>query len=150
MLCRYDDIRGVWRQTFGSHSGWAQAILFAGELTRYRQLLQDHGCAPALGVAIKEERKEAAEILASSPLKSKSPVKPALAGAPSPSSKKAPKVKREPQPDGAEEAGVVAATAEARPRAPARVKVEFDNDTAAPAARAAAASAKRSKREGAP
>ena len=33
----YDDIRSVWRCTFGSHSGWAQAILFAGELTRYRQ-----------------------------------------------------------------------------------------------------------------
>ena len=33
-LRRYDDIRCVWRQTFGSHSGWAQAILFAGELTR--------------------------------------------------------------------------------------------------------------------
>ena len=33
----YDDIRSVWRCTFGSHSGWAQAILFAGELTRCRQ-----------------------------------------------------------------------------------------------------------------
>ena len=148
MLRRYDDIRGVWRQTFGSHSGWAQAILFAGELTRYRQLLHDHGCAPALGVAIKEERKEAAEMLASSPLKSKSPVKPEQTGAPSPQSKRAPKVKLELQPRCAAEASLAAAT-EAGPRADARVKVEFDADAAAPAARAATAPAKRVKRDGA-
>jgi hypothetical protein len=74
----YDEIRGVWRQTFGSHSGWAQAILFAGELTRYRQLLHDHGCAPALGVAMKEERKEAAASQTNSPLKAKSPLKSPL------------------------------------------------------------------------
>ncbi len=102
----YDDIRGVWRQTFGSHSGWAQAILFAGELTRYRQLLQDNGCAPALGVAIKEERKEAAASLSHSPHKVKSPLKTprkGTASAPgsSPASQKAPKVERAPPSPGA-------------------------------------------------
>ena len=98
----YDDIRAVWRATFGSHSGWAQAILFAGELTRYRQLLQDHGCSPALGVAIKEERREAAASLPNSPQKlnsvANSPMKakasPAVAPSPSPGAK-VPKPKRE-------------------------------------------------------
>ena len=96
-----DDIRGVWRQTFGSHSGWAQAILFAGELTRYRQLLQDNGCAPALGVAIKEERKESSASLSHSPHKVKSPLKSPRKGTASvpgpyspPASQKAPKVER--------------------------------------------------------
>jgi hypothetical protein len=93
----YDDIRSVWRATFGSHSGWAQAILFAGELTRYRQLLQDNGCAPALGVAIKVERKEAAGSPSKSPLKQKGAKNTPT---PSPSSKKPPAAKREPRIDG--------------------------------------------------
>jgi predicted lipid-binding transport protein (Tim44 family) len=139
----------VWRQTFGSHSGWAQAILFAGELTRYRQLLHDNGCAPALGVAIKEERREA-----NSPLKAKSPLKsPQKAGAspavaPPSASKKSPKVKRE-QPAAPEQSAANAsAGAAARPLVAARMKIEFDAEAldAAPAV-AGAHAPKRVKRE---
>ena len=142
---RYDDIRGVWRHTFGSHSGWAQAILFAGELTRYRQLLHDNGCAPALGVAIKEERREA-----NSPLKAKSPQKAGAspAVAPPSASKKSPKVKRE-QPAAAEQSAANAsAGAAARPVVAARMKIEFDTEAldAAPAVGDAHAP-KRVKRE---
>jgi hypothetical protein len=101
----YDEIRCVWRETFGSHSGWAQAILFAGELTRFRQLLQDSGCSPALGLAIKEERKEAAGSLPNSPQKSKSLLKSEPAAGPPlspaqtavPESKRTPKVKQQQQ-----------------------------------------------------
>jgi hypothetical protein len=60
-------------------------------LVRYKQLLQDNGCAPALGVAIKEERKEAAGSPSKSPAKQKG-AKHALT--PSPSSKKSPAAQR--------------------------------------------------------
>lgn len=133
----------MWRQTFGSHSGWAQAILFAGELTRYRQLLHDNGCAPALGVAIKEERREA-----NSPLKGKSPLNsPQKAGAPS-ASKKSPKVKRELHAAPEQTAANAAVGDAAPPVAAARMKIEFDAvalDTAA--AVGGAGAPKRVKRE---
>ena len=150
----YDDIRGVWRQTFGSHSGWAQAILFAGELTRYRQLLQDNGCAPALGVAIKEERKEAAASQPNSPHKAKSPLKSPLKGTaslplePSPVSRKVPKAEQHPQTvlgSGSASASVAAAAGEvatSRKRAASvRVKLEVDYDAQVAPARAGAATA---------
>ena len=60
-------------------------------MVRYKQLLQDNGCAPALGVAIKEERKEAAGSPSKSPAKQKG-AKHALT--PSPSSKKSPAAQR--------------------------------------------------------
>jgi hypothetical protein len=122
---------------------------------RYRQLLQDNGCSPALGVAIKEERKEAADMLANSPHKSKS--KSPLKSPPTPpssASKKSPKVKRElplGQQSGqsAADSGFAAAAA---PPAAARVKIEFDAAAAAHAPNDAqlpvsAVDSKRVKRE---
>jgi hypothetical protein len=143
----------VWRLTFGSHSGWAQAILFAGELTRYRQLLHDNGCAPALGVAIKEERKEA-----NSPLKSKSPLKSPQkakkkagappASAPPSASKKSPKVKREQHAAPEQSAANAAVGAAAPPVAAARMKIEFDAEALdVTAAVGGAGAPKRVKRE---
>jgi N-glycosylase/DNA lyase len=143
----YDDIRGVWRQTFGSHSGWAQAILFAGELTRYRQLLQDNGCAPALGVAIKEERKEAAASLPNSPLKAKSPKETATSTHnPSSVSQKVSKAENSQLSvsTGCAYDSVATAAAEvgstSRKRVAVRVKLEVECDSQAALACAAAAS----------
>jgi len=105
-------------------------------LVRYKQLLQDNGCAPALGVAIKEERKEAAGSPSKSPAKQKG-AKHALT--PSPSSKKSPAAQRQPRVDGS----VCSA--------PVRLKLELDAYADAASAEAAApvgaGHAKKVKRE---
>ena len=158
----YDDIRAVWRTTFGSHSGWAQAILFAGELSKYRQLLQEHGCAPALGVAIKEERREAAASLPNSPQKLKSPLKsPQKASAaaspspaPAPSSAPAKHLAGQHTQPSAEDVGAAPPAAKGTTKRAVRLRLKLEpaHDVAtdvrpAAAASLGAGSAKRVKRE---
>jgi hypothetical protein len=130
-------------------------------LVRYKQLLQDNGCAPALGVAIKEERKEAAGSPSKSPAKQKG-AKHALT--PSPSSKKSPAAQREPRIDGSvanakgnavegSNGDVVAqdALGSKTLAAPVRLKLELDAYAHAASAEAAApvgaGHAKKVKRE---
>ena len=125
-------------------------------MVRYKQLLQDNGCAPALGVAIKVERKEAAGSPSKSPLKQKGAKNTPT---PSPSSKKPLAAKREPRIDGsvanakgnAVEGGDGGAVAEGVFRSktlagPVRLKLELDAHPDAASAEAAGP-AKKVKRE---